>query len=244
MLPNSTFSQPILEILLRLGLALVSGLLLGYERERHGRAAGLRTTMLVAVAAAMAMLLSQMLTLQVPFNSIASRADPARLAAGVLTGMGFLGAGSIVRQGSMVRGLTTAALLWYVTMLGLAFGSGYLLLGSIGLVLAAVALFTLPMVEKRIKNDWYSTLQVTLGSDGREAAEVARIVRSFDVQVQDWELDYDIANRQKTVRCDVKLKYSILFETSERIAAHFAALPDVRRVCWSEQTSVRIREFH
>src|SRR5690606_29104215 len=111
-------------VLLRLGLAAMAGAIVGLERESHGRAAGLRTTMLVCVSAAVAMLVSHALFVASTGPGISWRPDPARLAAGILTGMGFLGGGAIIREGNMVRGVTTAAALWFVTVLGLAFGSG------------------------------------------------------------------------------------------------------------------------
>src|SRR5437763_16734032 len=87
--------------------------------------------------------------------------DPARLGAGILTGIGFLGAGTILRHANVIRGVTTAASLWFVTVLGLAFGSGQIALGLIGLVLGLVALHLLPRIERYIDSDWYATLSVT-----------------------------------------------------------------------------------
>src|SRR5690606_37945306 len=118
-------------VLLRLGLAALGGAIIGLERESHGRAAGLRTTMLVCIGSAAAMLISERLLAAHTVPGSAWRPDPARLAAGILTGMGFLGAGAILREGNMVRGITTAAALWFVTILGLAFGSGEILIGLV-----------------------------------------------------------------------------------------------------------------
>jgi putative Mg2+ transporter-C (MgtC) family protein len=117
----------IIDVLLRLGLSFVAGAVLGLERESHGRAAGLRTTTLACVAACLAMMLAHFFVRDPMFRSMNWRPDPGRLAAGILTGIGFLGAGVIVREGTTVRGVTTAAVLWYVTILGLVFGSGHLL---------------------------------------------------------------------------------------------------------------------
>ena len=119
---NSQLS--ITDILIRLGLALASGLIIGYERETHGRAAGFRTTILTCVASALAMIISQMLYIDSADTSVTWRPDPARLAAGILTGMGFLGGAGIIRHDNVIRGVTTAAVLWFMTVLGLAFGSG------------------------------------------------------------------------------------------------------------------------
>src|SRR5579859_3106208 len=123
------------EMCLRVGLAFIAGFAVGWERESHGRPAGLRTNILACVAAAVAMIVSEILFLEsaaaTPTGSV--RADPARLGAGVLTGIGFLGAGTIMRHENFVRGVTTAATLWVATVLGLAFGSGMFALGGLGL---------------------------------------------------------------------------------------------------------------
>jgi putative Mg2+ transporter-C (MgtC) family protein len=118
------------EVLLRVLLAFVAGIALGWERETHGRPAGLRTNILACVASAVAMILSERLFIEsaaaTPTGSV--RADPALLGAGILTGIGFLGGGTILRHENFVHGVTTAATLWLGTVLGLAFGSGLFLL--------------------------------------------------------------------------------------------------------------------
>jgi len=117
---------------LRVGLTFVTGFIVGWERESHGRPAGLRTNILACVAAAVSMIISEILFVQsaviTPTGSV--RSDPARLGAGILTGIGFLGAGTILRHENFVRGITTAATLWLVTVLGPAFGSGSKLSGA------------------------------------------------------------------------------------------------------------------
>src|SRR5258706_1598343 len=128
-------SLSVREMFLRLLMAFLAGFVVGWERERHGRPAGLRTNFLACVAAALAMMVSEVLFTQsaVALNPAASwRPDPARLGAGILTGIGFLGAGTIMRLSNFVRGVTTAASLWFVTVLGLTFGSGLFSLGFLG----------------------------------------------------------------------------------------------------------------
>lgn len=100
---------------------MVLGGLVGVERERADKPAGLRTHMVVCLASTLVMLLSIHVSTLYPGTVF----DPGRIAAGVVTGIGFLGAGTIIRQGSIVRGLTTAASLWFVAGLGLAIGAGY-----------------------------------------------------------------------------------------------------------------------
>lgn len=124
-----------LEILIRLIFAMGIGALIGMEREFSHRPAGLRTHMLVALGACTVMITSQLLFCQ--YRPYGSTPDPARMSAQVIAGVGFLGAGTILREGVIVKGLTTAASIWTVACLGLAVGAGYYILGliSVGAVL-------------------------------------------------------------------------------------------------------------
>src|SRR4029453_14084372 len=137
--------------------------LVGWERESHGRAAGFRTTTLTCVASAIAMIISEYLfvggTNSAPGGNW--RPAPARLGAGILTGIGFLGAGTILRHADTIRGVTTAASLWIVTVLGLTFGSGEFALGLIGVTFALLTLLVLPRFERHIVVHSYATLTVS-----------------------------------------------------------------------------------
>jgi putative Mg2+ transporter-C (MgtC) family protein len=128
-----------LEALIRILIALVCGGVIGYEREYKNRPAGLRTHMLVCIGAALVMIVSQYL-----FEKYSPGVtDPARLGAQVISGIGFLGAGTIIRDRFSVKGLTTAATLWVVACIGLAIGSGYYLMAIIitGIIFLALILF-------------------------------------------------------------------------------------------------------
>ncbi len=108
------------EVLLRLFVAAALGGAIGLERELRERQAGLRTHLVVSVGAALFTLVSAY-----GFSGFGGRVDPTRIAAQIVTGIGFLGAGAIIRQGLSVRGLTTAATLWLVAAIGMAAGAGY-----------------------------------------------------------------------------------------------------------------------
>jgi putative Mg2+ transporter-C (MgtC) family protein len=110
------------EVLLRLVLACILGGLIGYERQSRRKSAGLRTNILVCLGSCLIMILSQEV-----YSAVEGRtnADPARLAAQVVSGIGFLGAGTIMKEGLTVKGLTTAACLWVVAGVGLAVGAGF-----------------------------------------------------------------------------------------------------------------------
>lgn len=116
------------EVIIRLLLAILLGAVIGVERERWKKAAGLRTHMLVCIGAALITLTS--------INAFIG-ADPARVAAGIITGIGFLGAGTIIAARGKVKGLTTAASLWVVAGVGLAIGAGFYL----GAIVTAILVF-------------------------------------------------------------------------------------------------------
>ncbi len=113
------------QIALRLALASAASFCIGLDRDRHGKTAGMRTTMLVCLAATLAMIEANLLlTTAGKTPSSFVQLDVMRLPLGILSGIGFIGAGAILRRGEVVRGLTTAATLWIVTVLGLLFGAG------------------------------------------------------------------------------------------------------------------------
>jgi putative Mg2+ transporter-C (MgtC) family protein len=135
------------ELLLRPLLALVAGGLVGLERSFHGRAAGLRTYALVSFASALLVGVAQSLD---PAPDGANT-NVARVIQGIVTGIGFLGAGVIVKEGFTVRGLTTAASVWVVSAIGVAFGAGLLLEGAVAVALTLGALSLLRIVEDRLR---------------------------------------------------------------------------------------------
>jgi putative Mg2+ transporter-C (MgtC) family protein len=223
---------PLQEVLTRIGFALGAGLILGLERESHGRAAGLKTTILACVASCLAMILSEDFYRETAGDGGALRPDRARLAAGILTGIGFLGAGAIIRQGTLVRGVTTAAVLWFITILGLAFGSGHLVLGCIGTGIAIFALFALPHMELRIKKDFYASVTVTLGLNGITDDEVRSRIQELGVHVQRVDLDYDIPHQTRSLHCELKMRRNNVFEVSRKVVSTLVACPGVTRVKW------------
>jgi len=130
-----------IQVASRLFLAAVLGGVIGFERQKHNkRIAGLRTHILVTVGSALIMLVSIYI-----FEAYAGKApvDPARIAAGVVTGIGFLGAGTIIRSGENVQGLTTAASLWTVSGIGLAVGCGFYIAGCTASIIALATLYLL-----------------------------------------------------------------------------------------------------
>lgn len=138
------------ELFLRLVLACVLGGVIGYERQSRRKSAGLRTNMLVCLGSCLIMILSQDVYLEVEGKT---NADPARLAAQVVSGIGFLGAGAIMKEGLTVTGLTTAACLWVVAGVGLAIGGGFYLGAILTSLLVFVTLGALSRLDDFVEND-------------------------------------------------------------------------------------------
>ena len=129
--------------LLKLGLALLLGGIIGAEREYHDKAAGLRTIIFICVGATLFTMLSKRLS---------TTGDPGRIAANIVSGVGFLGAGTILHQRGQVKGLTTAATVWLVAAIGMAIGSDQWLLAIAGTVVAMIILAILPAAERLLTN--------------------------------------------------------------------------------------------
>jgi len=171
------------EIIIRLAVSLLLGGVIGYERERDAQPAGLRTHMILTLGACLAMVLS--------INISALRgSDPTRLAAQVISGIGFLGAGAILRYGFNIKGLTTAASLWTMAVVGLAVGYGYYLVGVVTTGLMLVTLTVINILENRfIRNSSMHRILVdikdsnsTLRSVRKALSESADQVKTFGVQ--------------------------------------------------------------
>lgn len=139
------------EILFRLVLTFIVGAVIGFDRERQNHPAGLRTTILVALAAAVAMIQADLLlaTRGKAADAFATM-DVMRLPLGILTGVGFIGGGAILKHGGSVSGVTTAATLWIVTAIGLCFGGGQIALGLAATALAAATVFGMRWIDRRL----------------------------------------------------------------------------------------------
>jgi putative Mg2+ transporter-C (MgtC) family protein len=158
----NTFGPSSFTIIIKLLLAALGGALVGMEREKHGRPAGLRTHLIVALASCLMMIISESVYLkygQVPGTSIL-RIDPSRIAAQIVAGIGFIGAGVILKDGFTVRGLTTAACLWLAAAIGMGFGLGVYLPTIVSTLIAISALIFLKRFESYLNKDRYLTFRV------------------------------------------------------------------------------------
>jgi putative Mg2+ transporter-C (MgtC) family protein len=185
-----------LDVAVKLLLAALAGGLVGLEREKHGRPAGLRTNLLVAVGSCVMVIVSEAFyTKYGGFDAQSMlRIDPSRVAAQIVTGVGFLGAGVILKEGPSVRGLTTAASLWTVAGLGMAFGMGFYSLGAIATVLVLISLTFLKKLDPIIRKDRFLTLTVTAANREGLLDELQKIFAERKLVVTDISSNLDLVS--------------------------------------------------
>ncbi len=167
------------DVLGKLALAAVLGGAVGLERELHEKPAGLRTNILICLGAALFTHLSLHFT---SWGGANSPADPARVAAQIVSGIGFLGAGAIIQSRGNVTGLTTAATIWMVAAIGMAAGAGALGMAVGGTILILLVLVGLGAMEDRMEAGW-SSLQIRVRVGDGEG-ELDRVVKELEGSIQ------------------------------------------------------------
>ena len=166
--------------------ALIGGAI-GFEREAHGQAAGLRTNILVCVGACLMMMLSlhmEEIFRHYSVDQSVVRLDPARIASYAIASMGFLGAGAIIQGKGTVRGLTTAAGLWLITGIGLAIGAGYLIPAIFATVVSLLILYSLRRIKVLFAHDLHTILTLTYRGLEGPLEEVKQSLAAHQVSVQ------------------------------------------------------------
>lgn len=192
--------------------ALVCGGLIGLERERRGKPAGLRTNILICLGSAIYMIVGDLISYG---SEVAS--DPARIAAQVVTGIGFIGAGTIIQSRGTITGLTSAAVTWTVAAVGITIGAGHTMLAVFFTLLILFVLSILSRFERRLlgKCDFSKCTIQMEDKDGLAWAKVNEILREYDVPAE----HYEIAKKGKKII--LNLKYC------ERHASHNRFLFDL-----------------
>ena len=212
------------DIALRIGLTFVAGLLVGLNRGEHGRPAGLRTTLLVSLAACLAMLQANALlhTTGKASNSFVNM-DVMRLPLGILSGMGFIGGGAILRKDSIIIGVTTAATLWFVTVVGLCFGGGQITLGLLGLALGLVVLWVMQRVEQRTMQERRSTLRLVTDSTGPSDQQIRDMLKAENYRIGATAVTYMQPDNRR------EFTYELLWSAPRREHPHPLVLDRIAR---------------
>lgn len=202
------------EIVLRLALAVVAGGLFGLDRGEHGRPAGLRTTLLVCLAATVAMIQANLLlaTVGKAANSFVTL-DLMRLPLGILTGMGFIGGGAILRRDNLVYGVTTAATLWFVTVIGLCFGGGQIALGIAGFLLGMAILSGLRWFDYHMKQEQHGILTLTTENSQPTDEEIRTTVRKAGYKISVSSVAY--VNQTERRELEFNLRWRALPQTAD-----------------------------
>jgi putative Mg2+ transporter-C (MgtC) family protein len=200
-----------LEMLGRLMAALLAGAFIGYERSFHGRPAGLRTHVLVCLASAVLMLVTVYEDYWVRTAAMETRLDPTRMAQGIMTGIGFLGAGVIVKEGLSVRGLTTAASIWITAGIGVLAGVGMYWPMAISVVLTLMVLSVFRWVENHVPTQAYYYFDVKYAREGNLSEEAMRELLG--------KLGFSIANfsyRLDNTGGERILRHNMTLQTTDR----------------------------
>jgi len=195
------------DLVLRLLLASLLGGMIGLERELHGRPAGFRTHLLVSLGSCLYALAS--LEVYRRFGNFSGSGavgvDPGRIAAQVVTGIGFLGAGAIIRDKAAIRGLTTAACLWVAAALGLSCGLGLFQLALSVTLIAIASLLLLKQLESRLPKDAYFYLQIWGDNDSQLVQRIDEALSGHLVQPLAAKYDRDLVEHSFFIEYQVKL---------------------------------------
>ncbi len=199
------------EILLRILIATGLGAVIGFERERQNQPAGWRTHIVLVVGATLAMTLSINLAMQ--FHAFAPNGDPARLAAQVISGIGFLGAGAILRYGPNVKGLTTAASLWTMAVVGLAVGAGYYLPAAAATGLLLVVLELLDLAEKKLFGpDLAVTVELQMHDRPNALRDINKIWKKHQLNAKIVSIRKNIKNKRLEVEVSFRSRKTDLYD--------------------------------
>ncbi|HEY5210042.1 MAG TPA: MgtC/SapB family protein [Stellaceae bacterium] len=237
---SDAFTMPVSvhwsDIALRLALTVLVGIAIGYDRSEQGKAAGMRTTLLVCLAASVAMIEVNLL---LPMAGRGSDSfvmnDLMRLPLGILTGMGFIGGGAILRRDDIVTGVTTAATLWLVTVVGLCLGGGQLGLGLAAAALGLIALTVLKWVEDRLRQEHRASLAIDLAPDGPGENEIRRRLAEAGLTVASFRLIVDRGGQQSRLMFDLRQHRRQGETAPPALVAALAREPGILRIEWQSK---------
>lgn len=224
------------DIALRLALTLFAGSVIGINRDEHGHPAGLRTAVLVCLAASIAMIQVNLLLPAVGRHSDSfNMLDLMRLPLGILSGMGFIGGGAILRKDSMVRGLTTAATLWFVTVLGLCFGGGQIQLGIAGLAIGWIVLSPFKKLERFILRDHRGNLLLVERPEGPNEEEIRGKLSAGGFVIMKWGMSWHQSENWREINCDLSWRARSSAAQTPSFVKELAEHPGVIKIQWSPQ---------
>lgn len=221
-----------LEAMVQLVLAAGLGGLIGLEREYHGRAAGFRTHLLVGLGCCLVMIMS--LHFEREFANASERQreilriDPARLAYSIMGGIGFLGAGAIIKHGVGVRGLTTAASLWCTAAVGMACGLGMYAIALFTSGIVLFTLFALHTIGAMFRKHWYKTIRVVCEDKPDEIEDLAKLLTDHGVHIVDTGFDRNLQEHTVAITFEARFDDRGKMPNIYRVLAQRAGVRSVR----------------
>ncbi len=224
---NGLMDNEYVFITVNLVTALAAGAIIGLERSHHGRPAGFRTHALVCLASGLLMLVTVNYTKFAGLAALEGTApiDPTRMAQGIMTGIGFLGAGVIIKEGMTVRGLTTAASIWVTAGIGVLVGIGFYFAAGISTVLTLGVLSVFRWIERRMPIEFYAKLCVGFLREARMPEEELRaIVQRHGFVIAN--MNYALSGDGKVFEYDMVI-HSPVRENTRRLAEAFALMGPV-----------------
>lgn len=215
-----------LVIIVRVAGALAIGAMIGFERSFHGRPAGFRTHSLVCIASTILMIVTVYQHQWMTFvDRDAIRTDPTRMAQGIMTGIGFLGAGVIFKEGLTVRGLTTAASIWVTAAIGILVGIGFWFAAMVGAIAALMVLAIFRVIESRLPSEFYAhhmlrfSRTTVLGE-----SELRKMIGDHGFTIANLSSRLSEGGQQFEYRMTIKSRDR---RNAERLSEHLRALPEV-----------------
>ena len=192
---------------MRLGLAMLAGGIIGLERAMHGREAGFRTHALVCVSSSLLMVLMVYQWELVPKEFLDTvRADPSRMAQGIMTGIGFLGAGVIIKEGLTVRGLTTAASIWMTASIGIVIGMGLFFPALLATIITVITLSVFRWFEGMIPAHMYAKFSVRFVRGKSHADEEALRLLISQQNIKPFESSYRLIDEGKSFEYEMTIR--------------------------------------
>lgn len=217
-------------VLLKLSLSGIVGLILGIERESKHKPLGIKTCAVIAIASCLLTIVSMQAAFDSHNGEFFIRADPMRLAAQIISGVGFLGAGVILRRNNdVISGLTTAAIVWAASGFGIAIGAGYYLEVTVGLLLMFVVLSFLPHTIKKVGPDVLREQEVRLNIYVDPTEDINQVIKELETLVTDIK-DLKIKGRNEEVKIEMRC---IIIEGAASLFDHYSkisVMPGVERV--------------
>lgn len=206
-----------MEDFLKLLIAAAMGGLIGIERQIEGQNAGFRTLLLVCLGACLFTIASVHI-----YKVYGAYTDPGRIAAQIVVGIGFLGAGAILRHGNYIRGLTTAASLWMVSAIGMAVGFGEYLLAGFATILVLINLVILKNIENILPTNRYCNLIIR--TKGTEELKLEDMIKSHNIQIM--RTTFRFIKEQDLIEQEISIRYKD-YEQLERFKREIRGIPNL-----------------